>query len=445
MRNLLLLLTVLLTNLLFSQRMNDDYEKDFVDFAPEFHDSIIEQRFEEIDAEMDLSFNSKVRGFIDYFTIRNRDYTRKLLIRQSAYFPIFERKLEEHNMPDDLKYLTIVESGINPIAQSPVGALGLWQFMPSTGKMYKLRYDSYVDERMDPEKSTEAACLYLKQLHSMFNDWELALAAYNCGPGNVRRAIRRSGYKKGFWAIYPYLPKETRSYVPQFMAINYVMRYAAEHNLEADYHDYKIETDTVQLQGYTNLEALSGHLDLCHDDVVKLNPELLKNVVPATKKGYPLVLPSEQAAYLRSNRDSLFSLSSEKIAEKDNYRKRKRVYTTQGKQRITYRVRNGDVLGKIAMRYNVRVSDLRRWNRIGRSNVIRVGQKLTIYTNSKYSSPKKSTTPQKIPNDKMYTVQPGDTLWSISQKYEGLTIQQLKTLNGLNSSNLKVGQKLKLG
>lgn len=445
MRNLLLLLTVLLTNLLFSQRMNDDYEKDFVDFAPEFHDSIIEQRFEEIDAEMDLSFNSKVRGFIDYFTIRNRDYTRKLLIRQPAYFPIFERKLEEHNMPDDLKYLTIVESGINPIAQSPVGALGLWQFMPSTGKMYKLRYDSYVDERMDPEKSTEAACLYLKQLHSMFNDWELALAAYNCGPGNVRRAIRRSGYKKGFWAIYPYLPKETRSYVPQFMAINYVMRYAAEHNLEADYHDYNIETDTVQLQGYTNLEALSGHLDLCHDDIVKLNPELLKNVVPATKKGYPLVLPSEQAAYLRSNRDSLFSLSSEKIAEKDNYRKRKRVYTTQGKQRITYRVRNGDVLGKIAMRYNVRVSDLRRWNRIGRNNVIRVGQKLTIYTNSKYSSPKKPTTPQKIPSDKMYTVQPGDTLWSISQKYEGLTIQQLKTLNGLNSSNLKVGQKLKLG
>ena len=438
------LILFLICHLSFGQRLNDSLKHDFIDFAPEFHDSVIEQRFNAIDAEMSLSYNSKVRGFIDYFTIRNRDYTRKLLIKQSAYFPMFEAKLQAHNMPDDLKYLTIVESGINPIAQSPVGALGLWQFMPSTGKMYKLQYDAYIDERLDPEKSTEAACLYLKQLYNMFDDWELALAAYNCGPGNVRRAIRRSGYKKGFWNIYPYLPRETRSYVPQFMAINYVMRYPAEHNLEADYYDYMISTDTVHLEGYTNLEALSTNLGLCHDDIVKLNPEILKNIIPSSKKGYPLVLPAEQAIILRNNRDSLFKMSELRIAERDNYRRRKRVYTTSGKQRLTYRVRSGDVLGKIAERHHVRLSDLRRWNRIGRNNMIRVGQKLTIYSNSRGVT-STSTVLKNIPANKTHTVRSGDTLWSISKQYKGISIQQLKQLNGLSGSSLSIGQKIKLG
>lgn len=439
-------------NTVSAQRITSADTASFVDFAPDEVDSVIAARIASIDSDIEIVFNSKVRGFIDYFSIRNRDYTRKLLNRQTAYFPMFEKMLKKHNMPDALKYLTVVESAINPVAQSPVGALGLWQFMPATGKMYHLDYNNYMDERMDPEKSTEAACLYLKRLHAMFNDWEMALAAYNCGPGNVRRAIRRSGYKKTFWAVYNYLPRETRSYVPQFMAVNYVMRFAAEHNLEADYNDRLAIADTLILNQYTNLHGLAEHLGLCHDDLVKMNPELLTNVVPETMAGYALKVPAHKAQYARENRDSLSLLTSVKVAETQNYRVRKRTSSSSsisGKERIIYRVKSGDVLGKIAERYHVRSSDLRRWNRIGSNNVIRVGQKLSIYKNSSYF--KKTTTnniaskPQAIPSNKTHTVRSGDTLWSISRQYNGLSIDKLKELNNLNGSGIKPGQKLKLG
>jgi membrane-bound lytic murein transglycosylase D len=439
-------------NIVSAQRITGAEASLYVDFAPDEPDSIIAQRIATIDSDIDIVFNNKVRGFIDYFSIRNRDYTRKLLIRQTAYFPMFEKMLKKHNMPDALKYLTVVESAINPVAQSPVGALGLWQFMPATGKMYKLDYNNYMDERMDPEKSTEAACLYLKRLHAMFNDWEMALAAYNCGPGNVRRAIRRSGYKKTFWEVYSFLPRETRSYVPQFMAVNYVMRFAAEHNLQADYNDQLAASDTIIINQYTNLHGLSEHLGICHDDLVKMNPELLTNVVPESMSGYALKVPAHTAQYIRENRDSLNVLTSVKVTETQNYRKRRRTSSsssTSGKERIVYRVKSGDVLGKIAERYHVRASDLRRWNRIGSSNVIRVGQKLSIYKSSSYfkktSNSSVASTPKVIPANKTHTVRSGDTLWSISRQYNGLSIDKLKELNNLDGSGIKPGQKLKLG
>jgi membrane-bound lytic murein transglycosylase D len=435
-------------NLVSAQRLTNNDPVSYIDYAPDEPDSIIQQRITSIDSDLKIVFNSKVRSFIDYFSIRNRDYTRKLLSRQTAYFPMFEEVLKKHDMPDALKYLTVVESAINPVAQSPVGALGLWQFMPATGKMYNLNYDAYKDERLDPEKSTEAACLYLKSLYGMFNDWEMALAAYNCGPGNVRRAIRRSGYKKTFWGIYSYLPRETRSYVPQFMAVNYVMRFAPEHNLQPDYHDLLTPSDTIIINQYTNLEGLAQHIGVCHDDIVKLNPELLTNVIPSSMSGYSLRIPSHTVAYLRENRDSVSSLTSIQVNEKSNYKKRKRTRSnTSGKERIVYRVKNGDVLGKIAERYHVRTSDLRRWNRIGSNNVIRVGQKLSIYKSPSYFKKTSSiaSKPQAIPLSKTYTVQPGDTLWSISRQYNGLSIKKLKQLNNLSSSGIKPGQKLKLG
>ena len=439
-------------NKVSAQRITGVEAESFIDFAPDEVDSVIAGRIASIDSDIEIVFNSKVRGFIDYFSIRNRDYTRKLLIRETAYFPMFEEMLKKHNMPDALKYLTVVESAINPVAQSPVGALGLWQFMPATGKMYHLDYNNYMDERMDPEKSTEAACLYLKRLHAMFNDWEMALAAYNCGPGNVRRAIRRSGYKKTFWEVYNYLPRETRSYVPQFMAVNYVMRFAAEHNLQPDYNDRLAIADTIILNQYTNLHALAEYLGLCPNDLVKMNPELLTNIVPETMAGYALKVPANKATYVRDNRDSLNLLTSVKVTEIQNYKVRKRTSSSSsisGKERIVYRVKSGDVLGKIAERYNVRSSDLRRWNRIGSNNVIRVGQKLSIYKNSSYFK-KTSTTavaakPQSIPSSKTHTVRSGDTLWSISRQYNGLSIDKLKELNNLNGSGIKPGQRLKLG
>lgn len=199
------------------------------DTAPYFSDQIIRERLQSIEKTIPLTFNPVTRGFIDYFTTKNREYTKLMLQRKDYYFPLFESLLEKHGMPTELKYLAVVESGLHPRAVSRVGAAGLWQFMPYTGKSFNLNQDFYIDERLDIYKSTEAACLYLKQLYQMFGDWELAIASYNCGPGNVRKAIRKSGGKRNFWQAYRFLPKETRSYVPQFVALAYALNYPEEH------------------------------------------------------------------------------------------------------------------------------------------------------------------------------------------------------------------------
>jgi len=234
------------------------------------------------------------------------------------------------------------------------------------------------------------------------------------------------------------------------MAVNYVMRFAPEHNLEADYNDRLATSDTIILKQYTNLISMAEHLGICHDDLVKMNPELLTNIVPTSMTGYALKIPAHKASYLRTHRDSLSLFTSVKTTEIQNYRKRKRTSSnTYGKERIVYRVKSGDVLGKIAERYHVRTSDLRRWNRIGSNNVIRVGQKLSIYKNSSYfkktSTSNVASKPSAIPSSKMHTVRSGDTLWSISRQYNGLSIDKLKELNNLNGSGIKPGQKLKLG
>lgn len=429
---------------------DDDNQRKY-DFAPDFADSVIFSRINTIDSDIPIVFNDKVRSFIDYFSIRNRDYARKMLVRKNAYFPIFEDYLAKHDMPEALKYLTIVESGMNPKAKSRAGAMGLWQFMPSTGKMYGLSYDWYVDEKMDPYKATEAACQFLKQLHKMFDDWELALAAYNCGPGNVRKAIKRSGYKRTFWEIYPYLPRETRSYVPQFHAVNYLMRYAPEHNLFADYHEYTIESDTLVVNQYFNVKAFCDHSGICLETMELLNPEIIRNVIPEHKKNYVLRVPKDKMAHIQLNLAALLDSSKAKGGEELNYHTAwASSSSTAGKEKTYHYVRSGDVLGKISERYGVSMNDLRAWNNINSSNTIYVGQKLAVYKDPAYfkkSTPKPVSAIAKtveLPDNKIYTVQEGDTLWSISKKYDGLTIEQIKKLNNLTSDNLKPGQKLKL-
>lgn len=429
--------------------------QDVYDFAPDEPDSVIEARISTLNTDtnnISVVFNDKVRTFIDYFSIRKRDYSRLMLQREDTYFPIFEFYLKKYGLPDNLKYLTVVESGINPTAKSRAGALGLWQFMPSTGKMFQLDYDFYVDERMDPYKATDAACRYLKELHRMFDDWELALAAYNCGPGNVRRAIRKSGYKKTFWEIYAYLPRETRSYVPQFMAVNYVLPFADEHNIYTDKREVLPEFKEVVINQYFNLEEFARQTDICLKDLLALNPEIKRNAITTVHKDYHLRVPiysktffdGDQLAYL----DSAKKKGKEQLNHKPAYSASS---STAGKGKIIYTVRSGDVVGSIASRYGVRQSDLRAWNGIPSNNMIRVGQRLTIYKDPSYF---KATTPRAtqvakvapstLPKGKTYTVQPGDTLWSISKKYQGLTIDQIKKLNNLNSDNLKPGQTLKL-
>lgn len=434
-----------------ADKKNDLYNT--FDFIPDVPDSVIEARISTIDSEIDITFNQKVRRFIDYFAIENRDYMRKMLRRKDTYFPIFEAALAEHGLPDDLKYLTIVESGINPTAKSHAGALGMWQFMPSTGKMFKLNYDYYVDERMDPYKSTQAACLYLKQLYNMFDDWELALASYNCGPGNVRRAIRRSGYKDTFWEIYPYLPRETRSYVPQFMAVNYLMRFPDEHNLYIDKEEaeYISQFEVVEVNQYFNIDEFCKVTGVCKEDLLKLNPEIKRDVITENHSHYDLRIPAYIHEYYKENSVAILDSAKKKGSEQLQNEPAKPSYSTEGKERIIYTVRSGDVLGKIAERYQVSLYRLRLWNNIGSNNMIRAGQRLTIYKDPNYLPTKKpqqtaakKSAPSNLPDDYIYTVQPGDTLWSISKKFDNLTVEQIKKLNNLSGDDLRPGQKLKL-
>ena len=421
-----------------------DYSYDYI---PDASYELIEDRLSCIQTEMPLTFNERVQSFINYFAVRDRNYTREVIRRKNLYFPTFEKYLKKYGIPDQLKYLSIVESGLRPEARSRVGAEGLWQFMPSTGRMYGLGQSWYVDERRDPEKATEAACKYLKQLYNMFDDWELALAAYNTGPGNVRKAIRRSGYKKSFWGIYNYLPRETRSYVPQFVAVLYTLEYAEEHNLYSESPAYAWETDTVHVSQFVSLKALAKELNLCEDELRLLNPELKRLAIPEDAKKYPLLIPADKSDFLAANRTSILdSAGSKEIHKAFIAQIQKTSGDTYGRTKTTYRVRSGDVLGAIAQRHGVGLSQLRQWNNI-RGSRIYPGQKLTIWT--KGSGPRlassRSTRSRSIPSSKTHLVQPGDSLWEISRQYQGLSVAKIKQWNNLKSNSIKPGQKLIIG
>ncbi|MGK7393355.1 MAG: LysM peptidoglycan-binding domain-containing protein [Candidatus Cyclobacteriaceae bacterium M3_2C_046] len=439
---------VILFFLIYPLYSQDDSANDYkYEYIPDASYYEVEERIKDIPSAIPLSYNKRIKAFIDYFTIKDREYTRMILRRKNVFFPIFEKYLQKHNLPDELKYLSIIESGLNTRAISRVGAVGLWQFMPYTGKMFKLHQDWYVDERMDPEKATEAACLYLAQLYNMFDDWEMALASYNCGPGNVRKAIRRSGYKKTFWEVYPYLPRETRSYVPQFVAIIYVLNYAEEHNFfpEID-QEFPMAWETVSIDGFLHMPTLANLLGVCEEDLQNLNPQLKRNALPEETRNYPLKIPADKFDYFVLHQEEILDSASNHGKEEIEYIARNTVGSTYGREKVVYRVRSGDVLGTIASRYRVRVSDLRTWNNI-RGNLIRVGQNLSIWVRegnvpSRVAS---SSRPAPLPSNKVYIVQPGDTLWHISRRYEGLSIEKIKQLNNLKGSEIKPGQKLVLG
>jgi peptidoglycan lytic transglycosylase D len=444
---IIFLLTLHLTSL--AQVINTDVDI----FIENNSYDLVEDRISCMQPEMPLHFNNKVYGFIDYFAVRNRAYTKEVIRKSTIYFPIFEEYLKKYNLPLELKYLAIVESGLRPQVISRASAGGLWQFMPYTGKMYDLHQDWYIDERFDPYKSTEAACKYLSNLYAMFGDWELALAAYNSGPGNVRKAIRKSGYKKGFWEIYRYLPRETRSYVPQFVAVAYTMHYAEEYNLLSDEPAYLMESDTLMLKGYANLKTLAQELSICYDDIQSLNPNLKHFGIKSANEYYPIRLPIDKIEEVRNNRDTLLYLARLNGQKDLEYMARNSAGSTYGRDKHIYKVKSGDVLGTIAGRYSVRVSDLKKWNRLS-GTTIRVGQNLTIWTypNTKIkpvAKPSVITAKHRVPVDlngkKTHTVQPGDTLWDISRMYKNLDIEKIKELNKLESDKLKPGQILIIG
>ena len=436
----------------FSFNLHGQEELPPVDFIPDNTYAEIADRIACMQTEIPLHFNERVRAFVDYFSIRNRAYTRDILQRKELFFPIFSEVLKEQGLPDELKYLSIVESGLRPNAISRANAVGLWQFISSTGKMYGLRHSWYVDERMDPYEATEAACRHLKDLYRMFDSWELALAAYNCGPGNVRKAIRRSGYKREFWEIYRYLPRETRSYVPQFVAITYLLNHLEEHNLSQEPEFFNPEWDTIMVSQYFHIETFSNQLNLCVEDILKLNPQIKRGALPEGTRNFALKIPSDVKEEVVAKRAMLYDTASKVGKAHLKYLARNTPGSTYGRKKLTYRVRSGDVLGTIARRYHVRVSDIKAWNNI-RGTMIRIGQRLNIWVLPDYNSQTKNLYTvdlpkavkeekfERIDGQKVYYVRSGDSLWSISRD-NNTTIEKLKSANRLGSNTIRPGQSL---
>lgn len=418
------------------------------EYIPDFTYVEVDQRVKAMKTDMPFELNERIFSFIQYFTVRNRDYTKMVLARKEKYFHLFEETLEKHEIPTEIEYLSIVESGLDPQIKSRVGAMGLWQFMPATGKMYGMHVNSDVDDRMDPELSTEAAAKYLKSLYRMFGDWEVAMAAYNCGPGNVRKAIRRSGGKKTFWGIYDYLPKETRSYVPQFQAFLYVLNHLEEHNFNLEEPTYPIEYEKIRFDRAFRLDRLAELTALCLDDLEELNPSIKNKTIPEANRNMEVKVPKSKALFLKENLawigDSLGSQPSILLASNSipTVVPVEKAVVTTNPERISYRVKSGDVLGSIASRHGVSVTQVKEWNNLN-SNLIKAGQTLYIYTGK---APITTNLAENSSNSgqKTYTVRPGDSLWIISQKHS-LSVEQIKRLNNLNSNSIKPGQKLIIG
>jgi membrane-bound lytic murein transglycosylase D len=413
------------------------------EYIPDFTYDEVNKRVKAMDVEMSFELNDRIFSFIQYFTVRNRDYTKMVMARKALFFPLFDATMTKHEMPLEVKYLAIIESGLDPQIRSRMGAMGLWQFMPATGKMYGMEVNSDVDDRMDPDHSTESAAKYMKSLYRMFGDWEVAMAAYNCGPGNVRKAIRKSGGKKTFWGIYDYLPKETRSYVPQFQAMLYVLNHLDKHNFHLEDPTYALRHEQVRFNKAFSLDKLAELTNLCVSDLEKLNPSIKNKKVPLSNRNMAVKIPKSKSSYLKENMawisESLNNDPLLLLAVED--KSSERVQTTGPTNFATYRVRSGDVLGTIASRNGVSVTQLKQWNNLS-SNLIRVGQQLKVTPTESKAIAQVTTNPT---GQTFYTVQPGDSLWIISKKNPGLTVEQLKRLNNLNNTNIKPGQKLIIG
>lgn len=471
-------------------------------------DSVYIQRLQSMQSAVSLSYNNTVKNFITMYTARKPKQVAVMLGLGNYYFPLFEEALAKYGLPMELKYLPIIESALNPGANSVASAVGLWQFMYSTGKMYKLEISTFVDERRDPIKATDAAVRYLRDLYNMYHDWHLVIAAYNCGPGNVNKAIKRSGNAKDYWKIYYKLPKETRGYVPAFIAANYVMNFYQSHNIFPKTPSFPIITDTLMVNDYLHFNQIAEVIGISVDQIRVLNPQYLRDIIPASKtKPYSLVLPQDEiSAYLENegtihdHRRVEFFPNNEIVNPQSKFVSFESS-DIKGRDKVIYSVKSGDNIGGISAWFRVPPSDLKFWNKLHK-NFLKAGQKLTIYVpegqgeyfshfnkmslTEKQKSLHKKPTFTPIPNlasvvkvaqveavattsgdeskltEKVdttakntssntnkeyiyYTVRKGDNLWTIAKKYPGVTNNDLIKINRISAANsLKVGQKLKI-
>ncbi len=435
---------------------------------PTFSDSIICERLSKMNelTPFHLDCNAATLSTIKFFAAQRRGFIRVALGRSALYFDLFEEKLTEYGLPLELRYLSVIESGLRPQVKSRAGALGLWQFMYKTGLYFGLDENSYIDERMDPEKATDAACRYLKQLYGIYGDWNLALAAYNAGPGNVNHAIRKSGGKTTYWEVRPFLPKETQGYVPNFIAAAYMMTYHAEYNIipmEAKIHNSQL--DTMCLKSGVHMQTIAKLTDWELTEIQSLNPVYKTTYIPKMTPARCVTGPLEKIGLLVSFEDSLYALEEAIYHPKpvivpppttpqdSTLRDSSIVITsmidtltnrTPGTNNLLYhKVKTGENLRQIALRYNVSIEQLMEWNGLRTTNIY-VGQKLSIYSSQNVAPVTPAPTPPPAPAKKYYTVRSGDTFGKIAQR-NNLTQAQLQRLNpGVKVNSIAVGQRIRI-
>lgn len=349
--------------------------------VPRFSDEEIARMMELIPSTIPLTYNTAVKQYIEKFTTSRRSFIAKALGLSNHYFETYEEVFDRYGMPLDFKYLSVIESGLNPRARSNMGATGLWQFMYKTGLMYGLQANSYIDERCDPLLSTDAAARYLQDMYKIYGDWQLCMAAYNAGPGNVNKAIARSGGKRNYWEIRPFLPKETQNYVPQFIAVAFVMHYHDKFKiLPLKPKDEIFVTDSILVKEKLRLDYVAEVLGISSDYLALINPTLKTNLLPKTENGVILHLPAKFAGTFVENQEIIFSdaqldkVEFKVLAESAPYT----ASSSSSQNKTVYSVKSGDTLGAIATRYKIKVAQIKSWNNL-KSDFLKVGQKLVLY------------------------------------------------------------------
>jgi membrane-bound lytic murein transglycosylase D len=443
----------------------------------EFSDTVYKERIGRINSMITLPYNSIIRNHIHVYTEKKVDRFRIILGLQDYYFPMIEDIFDSYGLPVELKYMAVIESALNPNAVSRAGATGLWQFMYSTGRMYGLTINSIVDERRDPVRATHAAAKYLRDLYDIYKDWILVIAAYNCGPGNVNKAIRRSGNRKDYWEIYYRLPRETRGYIPQYVAAAYAMNYYRDHNITPIQIDLPTAIDTIMVTRDIHLQQIATVLDMPIEELSELNPQYRTGLVPGSSKPCSITLPVDRLGDFIDLTDTITNYMKDQYLTRINLTSMPSHSTyippdIKGKTKLTYVVKDGDNLGFISEWYDVGLSELRYWNNIYR-NTIRVGQKLAVYVDparaaryekintmsfaEKQQLEGKSTVAGPPPSSslavttasdydfELYTVRYGDTVWDIAKMFDGVSATDIMRLNNISdASRIQVGQKLRI-
>ena len=433
-----------------------EYNMDSVRFSSNVSDAEMTRRLSAMNSFITLPYNDVVKNYIILYSERMTSRMGQVLGLSAYYFPIFEDILIRYDLPQELKYMAIIESMLNPVATSKAGARGIWQFMYQTGRSYGLEINSFVDERLDVEKAVDAAARYLRDAYKIFGDWALAISSYNCGAGNVSKAIRRADGKRDFWSIYPYLPKETRGYVPAFVGAMYAMTYYREYGIVPQNMGMPAQTDTFEIRKNLHFEQISAVVGVPMETLQNLNPQYVHDIIPGNDHPYILKLPFNWTGpFLDTNRDSLYAFKADSLISGKVLQDQAAGKSGSGKSgsttsnRISYKVKSGDYLGKIASKYGVTINQIKNWNNL-RSNNIQIGQTLYIYTNggptisqgSGSSSSSGSSSTKKTSKTVIYTVKSGDSLYKIAKLYPGVSAENIKSANGLKSDSIRAGQKL---